>query len=158
MDFTPNIPEVVAEVRALFERYEQALVDKDVDVLDATFWDSPHTIRYALNEHGYGFAAIHAHRVARPPGHQGAAHSPRDPHARLRRRYREPRVQGARPRPRRTPEPDVGTLPRPRLAGGVSSRVHPEPDAAVVSPQRHPRVTCADTASHRPSRRRQTSV
>jgi hypothetical protein len=67
-DLTPNIPEVVAQVRALFERYEQALVDKDVDVLDATFWDSPHTIRYALNEHGYGFAAIHAHRVARPVG------------------------------------------------------------------------------------------
>jgi hypothetical protein len=67
-DFTPNIPEVVAEVRALFERYEQALVDKDVDVLDATFWDSPHTIRLAMNEHGYGFEEIHAHRVARPPG------------------------------------------------------------------------------------------
>ena len=26
-----NIPEVVAEVRALFERYEQALIDKNVD-------------------------------------------------------------------------------------------------------------------------------
>ena len=68
IDFTPNIPEVVAEVRALFERYEQALVDKDVDVLDATFWNSPHTIRYALHENGYGFEAIHAHRVARPRG------------------------------------------------------------------------------------------
>ena len=68
MDTTPNIPEVVAEVRELFERYERALVDKDVEVLDATFWDSPHTIRYGLHEHGYGFAAIHAHRVARPPG------------------------------------------------------------------------------------------
>jgi hypothetical protein len=67
-DLTPNLPEVVAEVRALFERYEQALVDRDVAVLDATFWDSPHTIRYALHENGYGFAAIHAHRVARPPG------------------------------------------------------------------------------------------
>jgi hypothetical protein len=67
-DRTPNIPEVVAEVRALFERYEQALIDKDVAVLDATFWDSPHTIRYAPTEHGYGFAEIHAHRVARPPG------------------------------------------------------------------------------------------
>ncbi len=63
-----NLPEVVAEVRALFERYEQALMDKDVDVLDATFWNSPHTIRYALHENGYGFDAIHAHRVARPPG------------------------------------------------------------------------------------------
>jgi hypothetical protein len=68
IDVTPNAPEVVAEVRDLFERYEQALVDKNVAVLDATFWDSPHTIRYSLNEHGYGFEAIHAHRVARPPG------------------------------------------------------------------------------------------
>jgi len=67
-DLTPNLPDVVAEVRDLFERYEQALVDKDVAVLDATFWDSPHTIRYAMQEHGYGFAEIHAHRVARPPG------------------------------------------------------------------------------------------
>ncbi|OFW98147.1 MAG: DUF4440 domain-containing protein, partial [Alphaproteobacteria bacterium RIFCSPHIGHO2_12_FULL_66_14] len=67
-DLTPNIPEVVAEVGALFERYEQALIDKNVDVLDGTFWNSPHTIRYALNENGYGFAEIHAHRVARPPG------------------------------------------------------------------------------------------
>ena len=67
-DLTPNIPEVVAEVKALFERYEQALIDKDVDVLDATFWDSPHTVRLANNEHGYGFDRIHAHRVARPPG------------------------------------------------------------------------------------------
>ena len=63
-----NIPEVVAEVGALFERYEQALIDKNVEVLDATFWDSPHTIRYALNENGYGFSEIHAHRIARPLG------------------------------------------------------------------------------------------
>ncbi len=67
-DLTPNLPNVVAEIRAVFERYEQALIDKNVDVLDTTFWDSPHTIRYALHENGYGFAAIHAHRVARPPG------------------------------------------------------------------------------------------
>ncbi len=63
-----NIPEVVAEVSALFERYEQALIDKNVNVLDATFWNSPRTIRYALHENGYGFDEIHAHRVARPPG------------------------------------------------------------------------------------------
>jgi hypothetical protein len=63
-----NIPEVVEEVRALFERYEAALAAKDVDVLDATFWNSPHTIRYAVHENGYGFDEIHAHRVRRPPG------------------------------------------------------------------------------------------
>ena len=68
LDRTPNLPEVVAEVRQIFERYEQALIDKDVEVLDATFWESPHTIRYALHENGYGFDEIHQHRVARPPG------------------------------------------------------------------------------------------
>src|SRR5204862_3797489 len=68
IDVMPNIPEVVAEVRELFERYEQALIDKNVDVLDATFWNSTHTIRYAFHENGYGFDEIHAHRVARPPG------------------------------------------------------------------------------------------
>ena len=68
IDVTPNISEVVTEVRDLFERYEQALIDKNIDVLDATFWNSPHTIRYAATEHGYGFDEIHAHRVARPPG------------------------------------------------------------------------------------------
>ena len=67
-DLTPNLPEVVAEVRGLFERYERALVDKDVAVLDQTFWDSPYTVRLAMTEHGYGFAQIHAHRVRRPPG------------------------------------------------------------------------------------------
>ena len=63
-----NKPEVVAEVRELFKRYEQALIDKDVDVLDATFWNSPYTIRLSFDEHGYGFDEIHAHRVRRPPG------------------------------------------------------------------------------------------
>ena len=67
-DRTPNIPEVVEEVGALFEQYETALATKDVDVLDSTFWRSPHTIRYAMHENGYGFDEIHQHRVARPPG------------------------------------------------------------------------------------------
>jgi hypothetical protein len=58
----------VAEVTALFEAYEQALIEKDVDVLDNTFWNNPHTIRYAMHENGYGFDDIHRHRVARAPG------------------------------------------------------------------------------------------
>lgn len=65
---TPNIPEVVEEVRQKFERYEQALIDKNVEVLDDTFWNSPHTIRLAIHENGFGFDEIHAHRVRRPPG------------------------------------------------------------------------------------------
>ena len=58
----------MAEVRELFERYEKALVEKDVDVLDATFWNSPYTIRLRDDEHGYGFDQIHAHRVRAHPG------------------------------------------------------------------------------------------
>lgn len=66
MDMTPNRPEVVEEVRILFERYEEALTGKDVGTLDLTFWDSPHTIRYALKNNCYGFAEVHAARVAAP--------------------------------------------------------------------------------------------
>jgi hypothetical protein len=44
---------------------QQALQDNDVAVLDAAFWNSPHTIRYAVLENGYGFAEIHAHRMGR---------------------------------------------------------------------------------------------
>ena len=67
-DFTENIPEVVEEVRQLFEAYELALEERDIDVLDNTFWRSPHTVRLAMSEHGYGFDEIHAYRVARKPG------------------------------------------------------------------------------------------
>ena len=67
-DFSPNIPDVVEEIRDLFERYEKALIEKDVDILDNTFWNSRHTIRYAMAEHGYGFEEIHQHRVNRKKG------------------------------------------------------------------------------------------
>jgi hypothetical protein len=67
-DLTPNIDEVVAEVSTHFEAYEQALIKNDLAVLDATFWDSPHTVRYAPDQRGYGFEEIHAHRLARQPG------------------------------------------------------------------------------------------
>ena len=66
MDTVVNRPEVVTEIRVLFERYEQALIDKDVDVLDATFWDSPHTIRLALRENCFGFDEVHEARVSAP--------------------------------------------------------------------------------------------
>lgn len=67
MENDVNRPEIVAEVAALFEGYEQALIDHDVGLLDDTFWNSPHTIRYAVRENGYGFDAIHAHRMATVP-------------------------------------------------------------------------------------------
>jgi hypothetical protein len=61
-----NQPEIVAEVTAAFARYEQALCNNDVAVLDELFWDSPHTLRYGPGENLYGYAAIQAFRAARP--------------------------------------------------------------------------------------------
>lgn len=60
-----NRPDVVSEVTAAFERYEQALVSNDVAVLDQLFWQSPHTIRYGATENLYGYAAIAAFRSQR---------------------------------------------------------------------------------------------
>ena len=62
-----DLPEVVAEVREAFERYEQALVANDVAVLDATFREDARTIRYGAREILYGFAEIAAFRAARSP-------------------------------------------------------------------------------------------
>lgn len=66
-----DLPEVVAEMRAAFERYEAALVGNDVDALDSLFHDDPRTIRYGGGENLYGFAEIAAFRAARSP--QGLA-------------------------------------------------------------------------------------
>lgn len=66
-----NLPDVLAEVTAVFLRYEQALVGNDVAVLDELFWDSPHTLRYGATENLYGYGAIRAFRAGRSP--QGLA-------------------------------------------------------------------------------------
>ncbi|HEY9902256.1 MAG TPA: oxalurate catabolism protein HpxZ [Candidatus Sericytochromatia bacterium] len=62
-----NIPEVVAEVTAAFERYEKALVSNDVAVLDELFWNSPHTLRFGVTENLYGYDAIASFRKNRSP-------------------------------------------------------------------------------------------
>jgi hypothetical protein len=61
-----NLPKVLAEVSAAFDRYEQALIINDVTVLDELFWNSPHTLRYGAGENLYGYAEIAAFRAARP--------------------------------------------------------------------------------------------
>jgi len=60
-----DLPEVVAEVRAEFERYERALVSNDVATLDAIFRNDPRTVRYGGTENLYGYAEIMAFRAAR---------------------------------------------------------------------------------------------
>ena len=61
-----NLPEVVAEMTSAFARYERALVENDVAVLDELFWDHPLTLRYGVTENLYGYAAIAAFRSSRP--------------------------------------------------------------------------------------------
>jgi hypothetical protein len=60
-------PEVVAEVRAAFERYEKALVSNDVVSLDEMFRNDRRTIRYGATENLYGHAEIERFRAARSP-------------------------------------------------------------------------------------------
>ncbi|MEP7031570.1 MAG: oxalurate catabolism protein HpxZ [Pseudolabrys sp.] len=62
-----DLPEVVAEVRAAFDKYEKALVNNDVATLDALFRDDPRTVRYGGGEILYGYAEIKSFRAARSP-------------------------------------------------------------------------------------------
>ena len=61
-----DLPDVLAEVKAAFQRYEDALNANDVATLNELFWRSPTTIRYADGE-SYGHGAIAAARAARDP-------------------------------------------------------------------------------------------
>lgn len=61
-----NLPDVVAEVREAFDRYEVALMANDIDGLDAAFWSNANTIRYGVNEVLHGIEAIRAFRTGRP--------------------------------------------------------------------------------------------
>ena len=63
---TINDPEVVAELRALYPRYEEALVNNDVDTLIALFWAGPQVMRFGVTENLYGPAELAAFRKGRP--------------------------------------------------------------------------------------------
>src|SRR5215469_10855458 len=62
-----DLPNVVAEVKAAFARYEKALIGNDGAELDAIFHDDPRTIRYGGTENLYGYGEIAAFRAARSP-------------------------------------------------------------------------------------------
>jgi Protein of unknown function (DUF3225) len=62
-----DLPEVVAEVREAFERYEKALVTNDVATLDTQFSKDERTIRYGVAENLYGHKEVAAFRARRPP-------------------------------------------------------------------------------------------
>ena len=62
-----DLPDVVAEVREAFERYEKALVTNDVATLDTLFSKDERTIRYGIGENLYGHKEVAAFRAGRPP-------------------------------------------------------------------------------------------
>ena len=63
---TINDPEVVAELAALYPRYEEALVSNDVDTLVQMFWTGSQVMRFGVTENLYGPDELEAFRKSRP--------------------------------------------------------------------------------------------
>ncbi len=62
-----NDPDIVAELRELYPRYEEALVTNNVETLMSMFWSSPYVARFGPNESLYGIDEIEAFRKGRSP-------------------------------------------------------------------------------------------
>src|ERR1044072_3247363 len=84
-----DLPEVVAEVRAAFDRYEKALTTNDLGVLNTIFREAPQTIRYGIGENLYRYDEIRGVPRRALAGRADAfdlAHGHHDLRPRLRRR------------------------------------------------------------------------
>jgi hypothetical protein len=64
---TINDPEVIAELRELYPRYENALVTNNVEKLVEMFWHDPRVMRFGAGENLYGYKEIDAFRKRVPP-------------------------------------------------------------------------------------------
>jgi hypothetical protein len=53
-----NLPDVLEELRQAFQSYERALIDNDIEGLNALFWDSELTLRYGVRELLYSHGEI----------------------------------------------------------------------------------------------------
>jgi hypothetical protein len=62
-----NDPEIVAELQALYPKYEAALVANDAETLTRMFWASPQAMRFGVTENLYGIEEIDAFRKSRSP-------------------------------------------------------------------------------------------
>jgi len=62
-----DLPDVLAEVKAVFERYEKALVSNEIATLDELFRPDARTIRYGVAENLYGHEEVAAFRAGRSP-------------------------------------------------------------------------------------------
>ena len=57
-------PQIHAEVRDTFDRYEAAIAANDTATLDSIFWADPRTVRFGTTEILYGRDAIRAFRAS----------------------------------------------------------------------------------------------
>jgi hypothetical protein len=63
---TINDPTVLAEVTDLYLKYEEALSNNNLEVMDSLFWDAPEVVRLGLAENLYGSDEIRNFRASRP--------------------------------------------------------------------------------------------
>ena len=61
-----DLPDVHDEVTRVFDRYEDALVNNRVDVLNELFWNDARTLRFGIGENLYGYDAIARYRAEQP--------------------------------------------------------------------------------------------
>jgi hypothetical protein len=62
-----DLPEIVAEVKAAYDRYNDAVNAGNIAILNSTFRDDPRTIRYGQAENLYGYKEIEGFRAAARP-------------------------------------------------------------------------------------------
>jgi hypothetical protein len=60
-------PETLAEITAVFEAYEKALLEHDAETLDAMFLHSSKVVRYGVSEAQYGIDEVRRFRAAQKP-------------------------------------------------------------------------------------------
>jgi len=61
-----DLPDIVSEVRAVFDAYEAALRRNDAAALNEFFWDDPRALRFGIAECNVGVAAIRQWRTMAP--------------------------------------------------------------------------------------------
>jgi Protein of unknown function (DUF3225) len=62
-----DLPDVVAEVKAAYDRYNDAINSGNIAILNSTFRDDPRTIRYGQAENLYGYKEIEGFRATARP-------------------------------------------------------------------------------------------
>ncbi|MEH2310398.1 MAG: oxalurate catabolism protein HpxZ [Nostoc sp.] len=63
---TINDPAVLAEVTDLYLKYEEALSNNNLEVMDSLFWDAPEVVRFGITENLYGGDEVRNFRQNRP--------------------------------------------------------------------------------------------